>query len=829
MSESYSAVWNQVERLVNEGLSLIPIRDKQEGEYAPKSPYNKWKDQQYNRYDMPQIWQLLEERCTNAVGIVCGEISGNLEVIDIDNKHKPGIEAHLFNDIKTLYPDLLDKLRIHKTPSGGYHIIYRCTDKVEGNLKLAGRNATEEELSGKPKQKVYHFLETRGNGGYIAAPPSLGYKIVKDNPIPVITPEERAGLLTLCRNYDEQIKIEKTYKATKTEDNIYDEDPFIDFNNRCDAVAVAEGEGWVFVKQNSHFAWFTRPGGTKKNTHLSWNFEKRFFYCFTASTALEPSKGYTPAIFVGKLRFNDDRKQLYAYLVNAGYGKVKAKVEQRIIKNAAIAGTSVQANFSEQAKAELTALTTKLQEQHPFGIFWERDEDDKIAISRERLYNVAEGLGFRSHKGDIVQIVDKFIHYRDERYFYDAVKQYIQEEDADLYEDICNSYESFIQRSGKFTIERIPLLPTDSYIEDSRTTCNKFYSNGYLEIAAAGVTFHPYTDLPLLVFHNRIQHREYNEGSGGRYVDFLEKACELSVRKNHIQSIIGFLSHEYKDETTGFIIILTEQCQDPKAGGGSGKNVFCNLLKNTTTYISKAGAQTKYDEKFFQIWNGERIFAISDAPEHFDFLFLKEPATGDIVQKKLFKDEHVVNVKDSPKFIVQTNYTYEVSDGGLRRRMHAIEFTDFFTRCGGVDVHYGCHFPLGWTTEDWAGYDNFIAQSVQYWIAHNLKITPSKLTETGWQKQFEHTYGVNAANYVRAHWDYWKRAGWISNERFKQELEAYYNENGIAKTFQPSMIKLNNAISDWCEKHNYHFGKDVQKWTETGNAKGRSFEENAPF
>jgi hypothetical protein len=245
MTENFSEVWKQIELLIKEGLSLIPIRDKQEGDYAPKSPYSKWKEQQYNRYDMPALWQLMEQYNTTAIGIVCGEISGNLEVIDIDNKHKPGIEAQLFNDIKTLYPDLLQRLRIHKTPSGGYHIIYRCTEKVEGNLKLAGRNATEEELAVKPKQRVYHFFETRGNGGYIAAPPSLGYKIVKDNPIPVITPEERAGLLSLCRNYDEQIKVEKTYKSTKTEDNIYDENPFDDFNSRCDAVAVAEGEGWV--------------------------------------------------------------------------------------------------------------------------------------------------------------------------------------------------------------------------------------------------------------------------------------------------------------------------------------------------------------------------------------------------------------------------------------------------------------------------------------------------------------------------------------------------------------------------------------------------------
>src|SRR5690606_41944936 len=52
----------------------------------------------------------------------------NLELIDIDSKYYEGISIKLFKEIKSLRPDLYDKLRVHKTPSGGYHILYRIAD-----------------------------------------------------------------------------------------------------------------------------------------------------------------------------------------------------------------------------------------------------------------------------------------------------------------------------------------------------------------------------------------------------------------------------------------------------------------------------------------------------------------------------------------------------------------------------------------------------------------------------------------------------------------------------------------------------------------------------
>src|SRR5690606_23960338 len=121
--------------------------------------------------------------------IVSGVVSGNLECIDVDTKYYPGIDATLLADINKFYPTLFPRLRIHKTPSGGFHILYRILEHApDGNIKLAGRMKTDAELEKerglgkKNPAKSVNFLETRGEGGYFLCPPSLGYSVHQDNP-----------------------------------------------------------------------------------------------------------------------------------------------------------------------------------------------------------------------------------------------------------------------------------------------------------------------------------------------------------------------------------------------------------------------------------------------------------------------------------------------------------------------------------------------------------------------------------------------------------------------------------------------------------------------
>lgn len=823
--DQLTPVWQEIEKLLDFGISIIPVRDRDEPPYIKKQPYQKWKQFQHRIIERNELFAAMEQHNTTAVAMICGRISGGLEVIDLDVKWLPGIDARLFNDLNTLYQDLFNRLRIHKSPSGGYHLIYRIKNfTVPGNQKLASRPATEKELQDAPA-KIKCFLETRGEGGFVLAPPSLNYTVHQDVEIPIISAEERESLINLCRCYNQIIKTEEVKPPVK-EDNYYDVNPFEHFNNSPEGQNVLTDYGWKFLNKSGDYLHFNRPGSPTNAIHASFITSKKLFHIFTTNTEFEPDRSYKPATALAILKFGGDKKAAYSFLVQRGYGKIKPEVELQLARRKSSRGEALPPNASEQAQKLHAELKNKLDELHPYGVFW-KISDEAIKIDREAVYRVAGELGFRSWKQQIVQIVGYFINKVTERFFFDTLKIYIKEEDVNLYNDICNTYEAFLQRSGGFTTERIPLLDESIIIKDTRQTCYKFFQNGYVFITAEKYTFHEYKNLAGLIWADQVQQRQFEISKpGGLYTDFINLACGYT---DQVKTIIGYLTHNYKDETTAYIIVQTEQCEDPKQGGGTGKNVFSSLLAYTTTIKTVPGTQVRYDEKFMQAWNGERIFAISDVPKKFDFEFLKELSSGTGLVKKLWQDEETFSVAEMPKFIVGTQFSYEVSDGGLRRRIIPLEFTDFFTRAGGVDVHFGCHFPQGWTAQDWVGYDNAIANAVRCWLATGLKLSNGELSASGQLKQFEQTYGALTRQFIEENWSGWVASEFVSNIDFNAQYNSFLLENNAPKQYSLSSIKMNRALEDWAHKLEALFNKDVCRRINSIMTKGREFYEKPPF
>lgn len=453
----------------------------------------------------------------------------------------------------------------------------------------------------------------------------------------------------------------------------------------------------------------------------------------------------------------------------------------------------------------LPTVTETSLEPHRFGEFWVYDPKVKsYKISRLLTDNVIRDLGFRLYQGDIYQIIGITLIKRTVRELQDTLKFYIEQDQED-YEKIYNTYSAFMQRNTKFIVDSLQIIQRDEILNDTPTSCYKFFTNGYLQITPIEIFFKEYKEFPKnkFVFSHKISPREYRIAPEGKYSEFLKLATNWSAYSENIMSVIGYLCHEYKDETTGYIIVLTEQCPDPKDGGGSGKNLFCNLLSHSTSYHSKNGAQIKFDEKFFQSWNGQRIMGISDVPKNFPFEFLKEPSTGTFILKKLFKDEVEIPVQDGPKFVIQTNYSYEISDGGLRRRIIPVEFTDFFTKAGGIDQHFGCHFPTGWTPEDWANYDTVIAGSIQQWLSSGRKLHSVELTETGKEKQFEYSYGKNLAEFIRDNFQSWIEYEEVEANVIRGALKSFLDDNDVPKLYRPNSQKVASAIKEYSASQGY--------------------------
>ncbi len=109
----------------NAGLCVLPaIR-------ADKRPATPWKQYQHTLPTDAQIRQWFRNP-QDAVCVVAGGVSGNVELIDFD------LRGELFEVWAERIPEeLLSRLVIESSQSGGKHVIYRCEAQVNGNMKLA--------------------------------------------------------------------------------------------------------------------------------------------------------------------------------------------------------------------------------------------------------------------------------------------------------------------------------------------------------------------------------------------------------------------------------------------------------------------------------------------------------------------------------------------------------------------------------------------------------------------------------------------------------------------------------------------------------------------
>lgn len=329
-----------------EGLQFIPVN-------AMKQPTVKDWQNSTQKYDL--------SNCI-AVGLVCGRPSGNIEVIDIDQKYS--VDGKLFDNYKRLInelnPSVLKKLVVQKTKNGGYHFIYRAP-VIGGNTKLANRGTTEDEknetyqktydseiLKGKDdsdakkiatkarsNDKVRVLIETRGLGGQIVCFPSVGYEFIYGDfySIPDLTQEERDLLIGVARQFNETI--EEYIPNTKTVKKTKGLSPFEDYNNRGDVVGLLQNHGWQVVKRQGSRTIFLRPGQTSSMTSGNYDENKKWFSVFTTSTEFEPEKAYLPYAVYAILECNKDFAEASKKLLEMGYGdreEVKEKAQStRII------------------------------------------------------------------------------------------------------------------------------------------------------------------------------------------------------------------------------------------------------------------------------------------------------------------------------------------------------------------------------------------------------------------------------------------------------------------------------------------------------------------
>lgn len=310
------------------GCSVVPIRTD-----GSKRPVMEWKRHQEARPSLTEVqtWWRPTAGPTLGVAVICGQVSGNLEMLEIEGRatsaehlervayqcHLRGI-GDLWNGLQLAYCEW--------SPSGGMHLLYRISDHpVPGNTKLAQNRANE------------CLAETRGEGGYVIVAPTPGHchpsgeqwRAIAGTPgtIPTINWSQRQTLhsaITAALDETPPPEPEPARLPVPVTPLAPGElRPGDDFNIRATWEEILLPQEWIKSHTRRGETFWIRPGKNARDGHSASTGYKRDadrIYIWTSSTSLPTEQPLTKFYVYAHYNHGGDLRAAARELGARGYG-----------------------------------------------------------------------------------------------------------------------------------------------------------------------------------------------------------------------------------------------------------------------------------------------------------------------------------------------------------------------------------------------------------------------------------------------------------------------------------------------------------------------------
>lgn len=741
---------NAAKGFIKKGISCVATDDSKRAIVA-------WKPYTTNLPTAKQLEEQFSLSKAAGVAVICGSISGNLEVIDVDTKYD--LEGTLFenlcSEIISYSQELFDKLLIIETKSGGKHLYYKC-EKIQGNQKLAQRPPTAEELKENPNEKVLVLIETRGEGGYVIAPPTPGYKKLSGSQINEITPDQRDALLEICRSFNQYVIEQHKPIISRGGDN-YAVTPWEDYNKRGveDMIQCLQKHGWAIVSEKGERIIFKRPGNTDSKTSGDYHRGHNLFTVFTTSSEFDALKGYKPFAVYAKLEHKDDFKAAAKALSASGYGEkpviYESKLERELFQKKQdgyskqdLIGLVKTRNPKVDPEEMIDNLEKKWGER--LCVFWDveidKDNKKKININRSHfidfLHNTGGfGLYFYDKASTIYRVVrlsDGFVEEASTEQMKKFILEYIDSlpDTFDggitpelLKELVMKQYNSLFNEAFLEFCERVE----PDFLKDEAEKSYLPFRNGVVVISKGNIDLVTYGSIKKFIWKSQVinfnitidQHFDIELCE---FFKFLEKICgDEQERWQYCMSLLGYLLHKHKDPAKPYSVILAEETESESEGGGTGKGILVKAISYLINTERVDGKNFKLDKNFaFQRVNLDtRLVSIEDVRKNVDFEGFFSIITEGITVEKKNKDELYIPFKDSPKILFTTNYTISSNSKAAQRRQKVFEFSPFFGPGNTPHDFFNHNLFDEWDDDEWNRFYNLMFACVEIYLSTGIK------------------------------------------------------------------------------------------------------------
>lgn len=276
-------------------------------------------------------------------------------------------------------------------------------------------------------------------------------------------------------------------------------------------------------------------------------------------------------------------------------------------------------------------------------------------------------------------------------------------------------------------------------------------------------------------------------------------SAEADQRFLSICSSIGYMLHGFKNRVSKAIIAVDHKIPEDKSeqNGGTGKSIVGESFKylKSTSIIDGREFKEDYPFRFEMVGVDTKVVVMQDCRYNLDFGSFFVPITNDFTYNRRHTGYITLPFADSPKWWFDTNFVFKGEGASFRRRMHVIEFDDYFDENNTPYDEFGHFLFQDWDDMQWNQFYNFYLYCVQLYLHSGLIDYPKSNYES--RKMVSETPAefidfIDATNEDTQHKI--KRNDWFE----KKELLKLWNNEAKELSMQPTTPHL---LTKWMKKY----------------------------
>jgi hypothetical protein len=360
--------------------------------------------------------------------------------------------------------------------------------------------------------------------------------------------------------------------------------------------------------------------------------------------------------------------------------------------------------------------------------FWEHNHKGEVEVNAYKFKLYLESLSYFKYYP--VGNSKAFVFITKDENFLEDVNEFQMKDKVMgnlLANDEIDVFNCMADNTKLFTHSYLSMIETaDVEVEkDGKEYAMIYFKDYAVKITKDEKTKISYDDLERHIWKDQVIKRnfidaDHHDSMFRSFVWFI--AGQETERYNTMKSIIGYLLHSYKTSADNKAIILNDETISDHPNGGSGKGILTNAIGQMKKVSTIDGKNFDFNKSFpYQTVSTDcQVLAFDDVKKNFNFESLFSLITEGITIEYKGKDAVKLPVSESPKVLISTNYTLKSEGGSFTRRMFEVELSSYFGAHHSPQDEFGCMLFEDWSESEWARFDHFMINCLQYYLENGL-------------------------------------------------------------------------------------------------------------